>query len=323
MDFVNSAYEDYCSRFHDNLNLGENISLKKIEERENCIRYLQTLKTNLDTLTNKLTQKLTNMITIHNSEIENIAKLINNIRAGASGVYIASNEIRTESNFPKINCWATPSDHIRVKGRKASMIQKNNNSDLPVMQQLSSLPLSIIPSTDSVYLSKVFVSANCYLDAVKVATMDDVKSDGYLYYVDSNEHFAFKINGNLMHGNIGKIYTQNEKTPTRIHECKFVPKLSHPNGPYISGKNDCSYYHDPAVYPGSRDVRNFIASSFLYASANSPYYNKARSRRFGNIESLDIDYNTIDRANANRFIDQAMNDFLSALLLKNLPATTT
>lgn len=144
------------------------------------------------------------------------------------------------------------------------------------------------------------------LTAIRVASWDQVAADGDLYYVESADHFAFRLAGRLIHGNIGLIYT-DEKNPEKIRDCKFTTSCTK--------RDNCDYYHDPIKFPGSRDKRNYIASSWMYSPPGSSYKNRSRSRRFGSRDNLDIDYSSMTEEEIGRFHSQAMNDLLCSLLL--------
>lgn len=147
---------------------------------------------------------------------------------------------------------------------------------------------------------------NLSLNAISVNSWDDVP-DVQLYYVKKADHFAVRINGHLLHGNIGLIYTE-EKSPEKIKDCKFASNCMK--------QDNCDYYHDPLIFPNSNDVRNYIAGSYLYAPPDSHYKNRPRSRRFGSKKYLDVDYAALQEEEASRFCDQAMQDLLCSLLLK-------
>lgn len=144
------------------------------------------------------------------------------------------------------------------------------------------------------------------IGCISVSTFDSVKADGRLYYVDTADHFAIKIGNKLFHGNIGTVYT-DEKSPEKIKDCKFASTCTK--------IGCCDYYHNPMIFAGSRDRRNFIASSFLYTSPGNNYKYKHRTRRFGSRDNLDIDIATITEEERNRFYDQTMHDLLCSLIL--------
>lgn len=74
----------------------------------------------------------------------------------------------------------------------------------------------------------------------------------------------------------------------------------------------CRFYHDPALHPGSRDVRNYMAESFAY----TPFVDgNIWARRFGSNENLDADLRLIGAGDARLFRDQVAHDILCALIL--------
>ena len=158
---------------------------------------------------------------------------------------------------------------------------------------------------DKPIVTRVKFTEALSLPAIKVPTFDYVKQDGELYYVDCADHFAIMIGGKLLHGNIGTIYT-DERSPEKIKDCKFALNCMK--------RDKCDYYHNPVKFHGSHDHRNYIASSWLYAPANSQY-NRPRSRRFGSREHLDTDIVGLQPEEILRFHDQAMHDLLCVLLL--------
>jgi hypothetical protein len=155
--------------------------------------------------------------------------------------------------------------------------------------------------------SKIKFTEALSLRAIRVSTFDYVCQDGELYYVETADHFAMKICGQMFHGNIGTIYT-DDKDPKKIKDCKFASGCAK--------HNNCNYYHDPVRFPGSRDHRNYIANSFLYSPPNGQYgSSRFRSRRFGSREYLDVDIVRLGSEEIDRFYSQTMHDLLCAMLL--------
>jgi len=70
-----------------------------------------------------------------------------------------------------------------------------------------------------------------------------------LSYIPSSDHFAIKIAGRLLHGNIGQCLTK-DKELKKVKNCKFTS----------CKKQDCMFYHDPLLY-GGNDCRNFTHHS--------------------------------------------------------------
>ena len=148
---------------------------------------------------------------------------------------------------------------------------------------------------------RVLVTPSLSLGVIRVAAFADVKQDGSLYFVEPADHFAVRINGVLFHGNIGTIFSDG--VPEKIKDCKYT------SGCNKHGK--CDYYHDPMIFPNSRDCRNYTSNSFLYYRANA----RGHSRRFGSRPHLDIDIVGVSQEDISRYLDQTMHDLLCALLL--------
>jgi len=165
------------------------------------------------------------------------------------------------------------------------------------------------------YTSKTMIAITneISLPAVVVHSFDEVRQNGELYYVTSADHFAFKLAGKLFHGNIGEIFT-DEKQPEKIKDCRF--------GINCVKKNNCNYYHDPMKYPGSKDHRNFIASSWLYTPQNSIYRIYGRSRRFGSRSCLSSDLKELKDDEVEKFSDQVTHDVLCSLVLHRYISST-
>lgn len=139
------------------------------------------------------------------------------------------------------------------------------------------------------------------LPAVAINNFDEVRAEGVLYYINCADHFAIKLNGVLLHGNIGNILV-DEKSPYKIKNCKFLSKCLK--------KDSCDYYHDPLEHAGSTDRRNYFASSWVYQSSYASKY-----RKFGSYSKLEQDIWTVTRDDIDRFRDQVMHDLLCVLLL--------
>lgn len=226
---------------------------------------------------------------------ENLSNLLSEINSRVQQVQkIRSDEITRIDSFINKLKGSPQQAWTRVVSRRA---YQNMNKAMVIKK-----PPSPPPSDD---ITKIYINGNHYLSAIKVSDWNHVKNDGKLYYVDHADHFAIRVAGILFHGNIGMIYT-NEKDPVKIKNCRFRETCS---------KINCNYYHDPLVHPGSKDKRNFIASSWLYAPPTSPFKNKRRSRRFGSVENLEVDILGLTPEETDRYIDQTMHDILCSILL--------
>jgi hypothetical protein len=212
----------------------------------------------------------------------------------------------------KDNSWT-----VVTRKKDTAKNQKNAKSYAAVTTLPKSLAPTITvksqPAPAEVVRSRIKFTEALSLQAIRVPTFDWVKQDGELYYVESSDHFAFKLCGKILHGNIGIIYTE-EKNPEKIKDCKFANSCMK--------VDNCDYYHDPVKFPGSKDHRNFIASSWLYAPPNSQYKNRPRSRRFGSRDHLDTDIVGLQEEEISRFQDQTMHDLLCSLLLTSAYASS-
>lgn len=144
-----------------------------------------------------------------------------------------------------------------------------------------------------------------------LAAVEAAVETGGLFYVPAWRHFALKLDGLLLHGNVGDIYWGPPKkgaTPSRVKDCSR--KACADQGGAADG---CSFYHDPAGFVSSTDVRSFIADTWGYSPGSEPL---PRSRRhFGARERLVEDLAEIGRDEAELFVAQAMHDVLCALIL--------
>lgn len=149
------------------------------------------------------------------------------------------------------------------------------------------------------------ITDNIELNAIRVPGFDGVTTNGDLYYIESCNHFAFRVSGVLFHAGIGDIYT-TESEPVKIKECKYGDKCN---------RHDCTYYHDPIRCDNSRDIRNYVANSWLYAPPGSLLRTRKTSRVFGSRQFLDSDVSGVDGEDIRRFMDQSSHDILCSLIL--------
>ena len=273
-----------------NVSNTDSINVRLFESRVLMIESLNVQLTVLNNINVKITDALNKTKRIHSQELIAIDNLLHKKNP---------NLISTEDDNP--NQWAV------VTGKKNTMggnTTSNGKKIVPMLSMIKSAS-SIIPAKIT---KNIPITNKLSINAIVVESFNDVIQDGNLYYNNSSNHFAIKLNGHLFHGNIGNIYT-DEKNPEKIKDCRFASSCM---------KHDkCDYYHDPVKFPLSNDRRNYIASSFLYTSQNGFYKNKERSRRFGSFNNLDIDIDRIQDDEISRFNDQIMHDILCAQLLNN------
>jgi hypothetical protein len=163
----------------------------------------------------------------------------------------------------------------------------------------------------------VQVAGNIYVDAVELppglrspAEVFAAITSNELYYVPGWNHFAVKVAGCVLHAGLGHIYRgapfrggTGDGPPRCVKECHRSK---------CAGEG-CQYYHDPEEFPGSANVRNFMAESWCYAPAASPA--RYGARRIGSAGDLENDIRSISVEDARKFIHQVSHDLLCAMVL--------
>lgn len=130
------------------------------------------------------------------------------------------------------------------------------------------------------------ISAKC------VSNFSLVQQDGTIYFVEPVQHFAIKIAGIMLHGNVGLIYADSRNV-RKIKDCRFATSCFK--------KNECDYYHDPMFSDGSRDCRNYIAGG---------------QRKFGSRDTIDDDLIAANSDDLSRYRDQTMHNILCCILMQ-------
>jgi hypothetical protein len=251
----------------------ENINIKAFEMRDELIKQLEVCAKSIPLLLGKISAELDRAKATHSAEMTTLKE------------FIAKNKKAREART------GNPTAEYKSYAGAASQ---------PAVQ-----PRAPQPKLEAKY-TKVKLTEALSLSAVNVPSFDAVKQDGDLYYVEPANHFAIKICGALLHGNIGTIYT-DEKNPTKIKDCKFTRSCVK--------KDKCDYYHDPMKFDASKDYRNFIASSFLYSPPNLQFKSHFLSRKFGSRDNLDVDMSNLADEDVEKFYDQTMHELLCSLLL--------
>lgn len=189
--------------------------------------------------------------------------------------------------------------------RLASLIdtvRKSQTKDLIVIEDK-------IKSTDNVESKhvphKTSVPINIIgginIPAIKIVSTNQIKLSGELYYIESNDIFAIKICGRIYYGNIGNIYDSN---PKKIKEC---------NNRNNHNFTQCNYYHPFSKYPASKDIKNYVSSSWIYASCDER--SKTCYRRIGSRKNIEFDIQNMTISNVSEFESQLMHDILCGLAI--------
>lgn len=304
IDMMNQYLVNNKTILEDTTNIDSLINIKEFEARENLILQLTNALGALPDLISRLETALSTAKSIHAKEFSAVDALVNKRKKDDdSEAWTTVVRRKQESRNPSRNNY---NNYVNSLGNLNSVSSAHNITNLGNLNAPIITTLNNPPAVLTNKYSKVKFTEALSISAIRVPTFDYVKQDGDLYYVEAADHFAFKLSGQLFHGNIGSIYTE-EKNPEKIKDCKFATSCMK--------QDNCDYYHDPIKFPGSKDRRNFIASSWLYAPPNSQYKNRPRSRRFGSREHLDTDIVGLQPEEVSRFNDQTIHDLLCSLLL--------
>jgi len=174
-------------------------------------------------------------------------------------------------------------------------------------------PTAYVEAADGVYVEARLLPPHC---AQPEAVLAEIRGPG-LWYVPAWGHFALRLGDGLLHGGIGRVYPDDAPRPVGVAPCRR-PGCEDPA---------CTFYHDPARgRPGGVRVRNFMASSFAYASRFSPPRNaleRAAARRacryggrhYGSAGALRADAAALADEEADRFLAQVAHDVVCAAAL--------
>jgi len=278
----------------------QTISVDILENREKLISELMMVSEQLNELHCRVRDGLKILRDIQSIEIGNVDAALNKLRTARTVPAIVAPAGMQRVSPPTIDNNKSINDKpVNDRSPNDRPVNDRSLNDRPWVNIISRKPATNI-------IDKVFITEKLYLEARIVKSFANVINSGEIYYVETAGHFAVKIFDILLHGNIGTIYTSADSAPVRITSCKYGPGCK---------KNKCEYYHDPAFIVGSKDVRNYLSTSWIYTNPTS-LYNSKKSRRFGSLANLDADIITIADDEIDRYADQAMHDLLCTILLK-------
>jgi hypothetical protein len=159
------------------------------------------------------------------------------------------------------------------------------------------------------------------LTAKRVEYIDEVGPD--LCYIPSINRFAVRFAGIVLAGNIGNMYAICS-APERVKECHFanvdhlpavsdkkyrMPKCSKTDG-------ECLFYHDPQIFPSSKEPRNFFATCGHYVSADDPNTKNSNYLRYGNRATLKEDLMRLSAEEMRRFEDYVAHLVLCLIIMR-------
>lgn len=184
---------------------------------------------------------------------------------------------------------------------------RRKRSRKPV-DETQAVPTTIAPQPRGNREIDVPVSKNMSLRCIEIADIGAIHGDGILYYIPRIRRFAIRICGFILQGNIGTVYI-SETMPQKIHDCDAQANCRQPS---------CNYYHNPLTCPGSSDIRNFAASSWIYRphSAPAPFEKSPKkSRKLASRPSLDDDIKFISSSDLMYYNEQLMHDLLCGIIM--------
>lgn len=178
-------------------------------------------------------------------------------------------------------------------------IEAKESADSKVIRSLESVRSIDFVSCMNNQPVNVPVSETENLMAVPVDDKNLVRSDGLIYYIKPINKFAFRINGSVLMGNIGEVYT-NEKNPQKIKTCS--------SGSNCRNIGRCTYYH-----PGTKDNRNFVSGGFNHSRG----HNHNNNRKVLSRSTLSTDIPQMTKGEIELFKDQVFHDILCNLVIHN------
>ena len=204
-------------------------------------------------------------------------------------------------------------EHIRqvlsASETTASETSETPAPGIPIVAPVAVLPPLVITKRMAPVGAGLSIPAR-WLPA-DVSTIDAVKAaitHPDLYYVPSWGHFAFRVGEMVFHSGMGEIFINGEETsPVRVKDCK------HPLGSCPGGSH-CTYYHDPVVWAGSKDVKNFMSDSWLYSRSVIGRRPRYGTRRLGCVRHAISDLGRITDDDLTRFLTQIPHDLICAIL---------
>lgn len=140
------------------------------------------------------------------------------------------------------------------------------------------------------------------IDAIVIEDIAAATASGQLYYVKDKDLFVLLMCGVKLIGNIGRVYT-SEKNPEKIKQCRW-------NGDENCALKQCGFYH-----PG-KDIRNFMATSWLYVPPTSGYGDRF-TRKVSSRDSLQADLQYIDSEYVALANNMLMHDILCFMIMQN------
>jgi len=170
------------------------------------------------------------------------------------------------------------------------------------------IPKQISQESSAREVSTINITDRISLRAIEISSIGAITRDGVLYYIARTQRFAIRLMGFVFQGNVGVVYTPSEMTPQKVHDCNA----------HRCDITSCRYYHNPNQFAGSRDIRNFVSSSWIYRrddSSHDRYTNTRKIRKLSSRTHLDTDILNITPDDLSYYNEQFMHDMLCNFIM--------
>ena len=240
------------------------------------------------------------------NNIENINILYNKLKTYENDLNKINNTIQIITSL-KNNLKLVFNNNILKKSNKASNILKKINSEQEPdkTQYISYRNITNNEKFKDLDCSKIPVIN------ISIKNVDSVLNTP-IYFINETKEYCFKINNNLIVGNIGNIIDNNDKEKKKIKCCKNTGC----NGVYFN--KECKFLHP-------NEVKNFPNYSWKYINKNKmgkfnitgnssnksvSKYDEENTRHIGSLDSLNEDLVLSDINEKKLRNSQLMHDIL-------------
>jgi len=281
------------------------INLTVMNERADNISILRYINGELNTLANHVANIGRAADLIHNEEIRMIRNGISRAALTASSKP-SPDRANQQAN---LQVFQQATQQAAEPARDRALLENDNDDQWIQKIAIPHPKPKIIINVDSQaqmipVAPNVKVSAHIIPAHLRGKDLRDAIQPGKLYYIPQWNHFAVSIGGAFLHSGVGSIYRGRVDTPSLIKDC-WKAKCN---------RIDCRYYHDPELFPGSTDVRNYITDSWYYVPAFITI-ERTGARRIGDAENLETDLKSITVPDARRFVSGVMHDLICAIVV--------
>lgn len=193
------------------------------------------------------------------NQLNNTINMINNLKNNIKLIY--NNKILNIKNNLKLN------ENIGLNINTDNIYNDNYKIDLKNITNLEKFKNKNYAKCPVIEISEKQIS---------------VMINSPIYYIQETKEYCIKINNKVIKGNIGTIYSENEKNQINTKKCNKIYCNN-----YYFNKKECKFYHEKS------DIRNFTNYSWKQIKKN----------KLGklNLKKNNINYETYDLENT-RFI---------------------